>query len=192
MDPGTIIIIILRLIVPFAILRRPLGGFAASLVLDILHAPIVYLINLEAGYGSEPLLEYHAVDKPLDLYFLCFAFLASSKWQNPLAKKTAFFLFWLRAAGIALFTVTGLRPLFFFFPNLFELFYIYYLTLARWFSGFGINSLKKLLIVLVPLILFQLLREYLLHVQDMGFAEMISHFTPFELDTRAVWEMFFK
>jgi hypothetical protein len=122
MDIGTIVVSVLRLVVPFSILRYPLGGFVAALVLDIFDAPLASIISPQNIAFGRDAVAYNLLDKWLDLYFLFFAFLVSLRWQNVLAKRTAISLFLLRALGVILFSLTGSRSYLFFFPNLMEFF----------------------------------------------------------------------
>ncbi len=187
MDIGTIVVIILRLVVPVSILRYPLGGFAAAFLLDVFDGPLAAIIspdNIAFGHGfypGEDALTYNILDKWLDLYFLFFAFLVSLRWQNVLAKRTTFVLFWLRAVGVVLFSLTGYRYILFFFPNLVELFYPYYLITRRWLPRFCPDSLKKLLIILVILLIPKLINEYIVHVMEFQLIDTINYYTPLEI-----------
>jgi len=190
MDLGLIIVSILRLIVPFSILRYPLGGFLAAIFLDIIDAPLASLMGgHKFGFGGD-FIEYNLLDKWLDTYFLFFGFLVSLKWQNSLAKKTASFLFWLRFVGVVLFSLTGLRALLFFFPNIFEFFYLYCLTIARFSPVFSPDSFKKLLLILIILLIPKLFFEYLLHVEKLEAVGIINRFTPLEIENPTLLEWF--
>ena len=74
MDFGTLIVVVLRLIVPVSILHYPLAGFAAALFLDFFSHPLANLFGFHtAGFGAG-YIDYHLIDKPLDIYFMSFAF----------------------------------------------------------------------------------------------------------------------
>ncbi len=118
MDPGTIIVLLVRTTVPFSILRYPLGGFGACLVVDGLHAPVVYLVNQQVFGYTEGVTDYHLLDKFLDLYFLAFAVRASLNWHDDLNAKAMFWMWMYRLVGVTVFSITGLRYVLFFFPNL--------------------------------------------------------------------------
>ena len=192
MDIGTIIVVILRLFVPFSILRYPLAGFGAAWLLDVFDVPLAAIIspdNIAFGHGiyhGEDALTYNILDKWLDLYFLFFAFLVSLRWQNVLARRTNIVLFWLRAAGVVLFSLTGYRYILFFFPNLIELFYPYYLITKRWLPRFSPDTLKKLVIILLILLIPKLINEYIVHVLEFELIETLNHFTPLETQADSV------
>jgi len=192
LDIGTIAVIILRLVVPFSILRWPLAGFAAAWLLDVFDGPLASIIssdNIAFGHGffsGDDALSYNVLDKWLDLYFLFFAFLVSLRWQNALARRANIALFWLRAAGVALFSLTGYRYILFIFPNLIELFYPYYLITKRWFPRFSPDTLKKLLLILAILLIPKLINEYIVHVRQFQLIETINQFTPFNIEGYSV------
>jgi len=186
MDLGLIIVIILRLIVPFSILRYPLAGFLTAILLDVFDAPLASLIGGHTlGFGGD-FIEYNLIDKWLDTYFLFFGFLVSLRWQNSLAKKTASLLFWFRFFGVVVFSLTGLRALLFFFPNIFEFFYLYYLTIARRFPALSPDSFKKLMLILIILLIPKLFFEYLLHVQQLEAVGIINLLTPLEIKSPTI------
>src|SRR5687767_5150422 len=97
---GPIIVIILRLIAPFYIFKKPLLGGLICMTLDALDVIIVAIIGgTMDGY-------YHNLDKVLDTYYLYFEFLVSFDWENKLAKKTSIFLFAYRVTGVILYEIT--------------------------------------------------------------------------------------
>ncbi len=118
MDPGTGIVLLLRAAVPFSILRYPLGGFVACLMVDGLHAPIAYLVNQHVSAYTGGVTDYHLIDKSLDLYFLAFAVRASRNWQDDLNSKAVFWLWMYRLVGVIVYSITGLRYVLLFFPKL--------------------------------------------------------------------------
>ena len=186
MDAGTIAVIVLRLVVPFSILRYPLGGFVAAFLLDVFDAPIASIISPQGiAFGGDA-ITYNLLDKPLDLYFLFFAFLVSLRWQNVLAKRTAIALFLLRALGVTLFSLTDSRYILFFFPNLIEFFYLYYLISQRWFPRFSPDSPKKLLIILIVLLIPKLINEYFVHVLKYTLVDIINLTTPLEIQAETL------
>ena len=188
MDFGSIIVSLLRLIVPVSILRYPLGGFVASLALDSFDGPLVDIIGRRGALFGGGFIDYHLLDKRLDLYYLFFAFLASLRWQNTLYRRTAISLFSIRFLGIILFSLTNFRAILFFFPNIFEFFYLYYLVFKRWFPRFLPNSFPKLLIILIFLAIPKLFGEYFLHIRQLKLGEIINLLTPFKIPAPTIWE----
>ena len=155
---GPIIVIIIRLIVPFTLFRWPLFGGIACVVADTLDVVLATVI----GQGDFTNANYSFIDKALDTYFLFFMVLVSLKWE-PLAKWTSVSLFTYRFIGVILFEYTGVRALLFIFPNLFVFFYLFYATRNRFFPAFELTK-KRLALILLVLLIPKLIQEYLLHI----------------------------
>lgn len=187
---GSIIVIILRLIVPISILRYPLGGLVASMAIDFFEPTLIDILGRQGGILGAGLVDYHLLDKWLDSYYLFFALLVAFKWQNVLFRKIAVSLFLFRFLGVLLFSLTSFREVLFFFPNLFEVFFLYYLIVKHWFSQFIIRSLPKFFIIFVILSGLKLVQEYLIHVKQLTFRETINLLTPFQIEAPTVWEWF--
>jgi hypothetical protein len=153
--------------VPLTILRWPLGGALLAVALDALDVVLVDSIGLltgeTGGFGSN----YQTIDKSLDVYYMSIQAFVSLRWTNALARNTSIFLFVYRIVGTVLFEVTGIRQLLFFFPNLFENFYLYYVVALRVFPQYAVNNPSQLGIVLFILLLPKLAQEWVLHVQDI-------------------------
>jgi len=156
MDP---IIILLRLLTPLTIFHLPLFGGIASMFLDGIDwsVNIFNIPNIHANYV--------VLDKLLDIYYLAIEGYVVLKWKSLLAKKIGLGLFALRSVGIILFELTGHEFLLFYFPNIFENFFLFYVAvifllkkeprlsaIAQWIS---------LIILAVP----KLIQEYVMHVQ---------------------------
>lgn len=157
---GPIIVICLRLLIPLSILRWPLAGGIAAMIIDALDVVLITFIN-QGGFGS-----YHTTDKYLDMYYLSLECYRSFFWQNALAKRTSVILFIYRTIGFILFETTKLRMLLFFFPNLFENFYIFYLAWRKVYKKDPVRSYKNVAIILILLLIPKLAQEYLLHVME--------------------------
>lgn len=165
---GPLIVLTLRIFVPLAIFRWPLG---MGIVVMLLDGTDVILVDA-IGYGYFPKVDsfyhqnYHMLDKYLDMYYLFFEFLVSLRWQELLAKWTSVILFIWRTIGFALFELTGMRIILFFAPNLFENFYIFYLAARKIYPEWQIRTKKRLFIVLALLYIPKFGQEYLLHVRQ--------------------------
>lgn len=156
-DVASVLIILLRLIVPFSILRWPLAGISLSIAAD---ASDVMVFEV-TGYGFFDGI-YHRLDKILDVYYLFFAWLVARTWRDVLARRTATALFWWRALGVAAFELTGFRPLFLIAPNIFENFYIFRLIAVKIKPSFAF-TMRSLLIALIAVGIPKVVQEYLLH-----------------------------
>ena len=157
-----IFVILLRLIIPLLIFRRPLLGGVASVLLDAVDANIVRIMG-----GTFP--NYQPLDKCLDTYYLFFELVVSLGWDHKLAKQTSVILFLYRVAGVVLFEITNTRVYLFFFPNLFEYFFLFFLIFkSRYFDSNKVNSWSKIVLILVLLYILKLPQEYLLHYKQVS------------------------
>lgn len=173
MDIGSIAVAVLRLVVPFSILRYPIGGVIACMTLDTFDGPLTCILGGRHGFGGQ-VIGYHRLDKVLDIYYLAFAFAVSLRWRNPLARRTSIILFCHRFVGVSLFLVTGWRPFLLIFPNIFEYFFVFYLIIERFFPRFRLETIPRLAIVLLIVGLPQIFREYVYHYLDMGLYEYLD------------------
>ncbi len=155
MEPAHVVVLVLQLGVPLLILRFPLAGILASMLLDVLDTTMVQLLGGQVPYPYDP------VDKALDMYYLSVAFVASRRWQ-PLPRRTSLGLFLVRLVGVLLFEVTGVRRLLVFFPNVFEMWFIFWAARNRFFPAFRLTP-RRLAWVLVALAIPKLAHEYVLH-----------------------------
>ena len=191
LDPGAIVAVVLRVTVPLTILRYPVGGFVLSLVLDGLDMPIAYGMDTLLNTSEEPFvggLYYHAIDKWLDLYFLSLAAFVSWRWSTNGFRTVSLCLLILRIIGIALFEITGNRMMLFFFPNVYEFFYIYSAAARKWVPRIFPNTLAKLVTVVSIACVLKLIVEYFIHVRELGVGSIITLLTPFELPYPTLWE----
>ena len=142
---ASIIVIIIRILVPFTILRWALLGGILAMLADA--ADVMIMEKFGWGYFGNN--AYHAFDKFFDTYYLFFEFLVARRWTNVLARRTGMILFTWRFAGFTLFEITKIRPLFFLAPNIFEHFYLFWTSMLRFFPQFQLKNKKKLFIILL-------------------------------------------
>ena len=161
MTSGQIVIILLRVIVPLIILRRPLAGGIIAMVLDALDVVLVELIS-EGGMGDH----YSAIDKGLDTWYLGLEAWVAWHWTERIPRLIAVWLFAWRLIGVILFEITNQRWLLFAFPNLFEHWYLFVLIVWRWLPGVRLDTWRRAFIWLVVLYIPKLGQEYLLHVAE--------------------------
>jgi hypothetical protein len=154
------ILLIVRLVVPLTIFKFPLLGGLASFLLDG-GDWFSDLLGLTGNHDT-----YQTTDKLLDLYYLTIEFLVLRSWKNKFAKKIAGFLFGIRGFGILAFWISGYEPFLFYFPNVFESFFLFYLTV--WFFLRREPKIKTGLILATIIISIpKLVQEYLMHVKMM-------------------------
>ncbi len=161
MTTGQLVVIGLRLIVPLLILRKPLAGGLAAMLLDATDVIIVEFFG-PGGMGDH----YQNIDKGLDLYYLGLEAYVSLSWSSRIPRHISLWLFGLRLVGVALFEVSGWRPLLFLFPNLFENWFLFVLIMWRFFPGVRLDTWRRCLTWLAVLYVPKLGQEYLLHVAE--------------------------
>ena len=162
MTTGALIIIALRLLIPLTILRWPLFGGVASMLIDALDVVLIEVIGL-GGFGDH----YHKLDKVLDTYYLSLAFWVTLHWDSPWMRVPAMILFPYRIIGVVLFEITQARIVLFIFPNMFENWWIYCLVVMKWFPSIAPRSWKTTLIPLALLLIPKMLQEYVLHFAEL-------------------------
>ena len=155
MTPGLVIVLVVRLTAPLTILRWPLAGAIIAIVADAID------ILFFQAFGFPTFIGYNEIDKLLDLYYLSLELIVALGWPS-LPRATAILLFAYRLAGVMIFEVTHIRPVLLIFPNLFELYFIFYLLARRFRPARQITPAvtSVALACLLPPKLFQ---EYALH-----------------------------
>ena len=157
-----------RFAVPLAIPRYPLPAIFAALLLDGLDQTLFETFT-ELDLGG-----YQSYDKALDIYYLALAYIAMFRnWRNLLAFRAGRFLWYYRLTGVALFELSGWRPLLLIFPNTFEYFFIFYEAVRlRWSP----HRLTKRLIVLAAAViwLFVAAAGILIHIARLDTTDFIK------------------
>ncbi len=155
---GPLVVILFRVFVPLLIFKFPFLGALLSMELDNLDYNFLSWFNR----GSFP--DYQATDKLLDLYYLTFEACMVLFWKNAAARKIAWGLFLYRTLGVLLFEFTGYETLLFFFPNIFEFYYLFYIGYRKLYGrDFNINwRLTTTTIFILASIKFY--QEYNMHV----------------------------
>lgn len=156
--PGYLITVI-RLIVPFTILRWPLAGGIAAMLAD----GVDVMIFQAYPRPFAELMHYHTADKFLDTFYLFFEFLVVVKWKEKRARIIGMFLFLWRFTGYILVQVTGNRNFFFYAPNIFEYYFITCLVIKKYFKKIDLNRTKTLVIILIFVGIPNVIKEYYMH-----------------------------
>ncbi len=153
-----VIVVLVRLLVPFTILRWPFWGMVASLVADTFDLTVLRALGVPEGFGFAG---YQLTDKFLDLYYLSFGLYATARLEEVFARRTLRVLFFWRFAGVILFEITGLRALLFFAPNIFEHLYLGIFGAKQLFH---VPVTRRLTIVLLLLAaVLKVPQEYIMH-----------------------------
>lgn len=149
---------LIRLIAPLSILKWPLFGILFTSLVDMYDWQFVTL-KTDADYNF-----YQNWDKLLDLYYWLFAILIVLKWKDLKARLVAISLFLLRVAGMLIFWVTQNRQALFYFPNIFENFFIFYLAYNFFSKETHLLKTKgTALVILLSLLIPKLVHEYFMH-----------------------------
>ena len=157
MTAETLIIILIRLIVPLTIFRWPLAGGVLALIADALDIVLATLLDLGG------LWNYHNLDKYLDTYYLTIEVIVAQRWEA-LPRWTATALFGYRVIGVILFEATNIRMFLFFFPSLFENFFLFYAAAQQFFPQYELTE-RRLALWLAVLLVPKMVQEYFLHYQ---------------------------
>ena len=163
-----IIVILLRLLVPFTILRWPLAGTILAILADT--SDVLIFDYFDYGFLSG--IQYHVLDKIFDMWQLFFEFLVVLRWKDVLAKNIGKFLFGWRFIGFVVFLIFGVREVFVFAPNIFEFFFLAMLIIWKFKPKFKLNK-KSLIIILLIVGIPNIIKEYLMHLK---YQDQVSNF----------------
>lgn len=155
---GEILTIIIRLMLPLSILRYSLFGGLLAIFLDYFDYDLIRFLD------NGDLTNYQVIDKSLDLYYLSLEVYVVISWKNSLARIAALLLFIYRVFGILIFFITNNLLFLVIFVNLFEFFYLFYLSYKKIFHKDPATSIRRLLIILFLLLIPKFLHEYFLHI----------------------------
>ena len=158
MTTEEIIIAVYRVLGSLPVLFFPFPGAILAMLVD--NFDVLLKGTLDEGGVSD----YHAFDKWLDLVYMVTFLIVALRWQGA-ARNIAVGLFVYRLIGVVLFEVTNIRLFLFFFPALFENFFLFYAVLLRFFPDYDLTPRRLgywLAILLVP----KMVQEYVLHYRQ--------------------------
>lgn len=161
-------VLLVRFVLPFTVLRWPLPGIVACLIVDGIDQTVFQ------WFGYDPPF-YQSYDKAMDVFYLGIAYIATLRnWTNLASFAVSRFLFFYRQIGVVLFEVTHVRALLLVFPNTFEYFFIAYEAIrARW----AVRRLAMrdwVIIAAVIWIFVKLPQEYWIHVAQLDFTDTLQ------------------
>lgn len=149
---------LVRLIAPLLILKMPLLGMLLSNFVDAWDWK--FFTDMHAVDYSF----YQAWDKFLDVFAQLIAVIVVLRWKDTAARLMALFLFTYRLIGVILFFSIQFRPILFFFPNVFDNFFILYSAVVYFFKKKQLlTSRKTTTVVLFGLLIPKLIHEYCMH-----------------------------
>ena len=167
-----IVVVLLRFFVPLAIPRYPLPAILAALVLDAADQSIFQM------FTDDPLPGYQTYDKALDVYYLAIAYISTMRnWRDPVAFRTARFLYFYRLVGVSLFELLGWRWLLLVFANTFEyVFIVYEFVRTRW-NPLRIGAVSVVGIAAFIWIFIKLPQEWWIHIAKLDFTEFMADYS---------------
>lgn len=128
-----------------------------------------------AGY---PHHQYSLYDKILDYYWYTFILIYVFVQSVP-GKELLLFLFLFRSFGQIIYFFMKKRVIFFFFPNLFEFYFLFYLLTTSFPKLQPLMYFPKIIYPSIIIVLFVMIREYILHVKKMNLSGLFTGKTTF-------------
>lgn len=157
-----------RFLLPLTILRYPLPGIVACLVLDGLDQTIFQAL----GYDPPG---YQGYDKAMDVFYLAMAYLATMRnWDNGPAFEIARGLYFYRLIGVVIFEFTQARPLLLVFCNTFEYYFIAYEVVRLRWSTRSTAARFWLITASAIWVGVKLPQEYWLHVAQLDVTDVLA------------------
>ena len=157
-----VIFSLIRIGAALLIFKWPLFGVLLSALLDgydwdYLHTAKNFNYDL-----------YQTWDKAMDVTYLTVAIITVRHWKDAVAKKIAIFFYSLRTSGVLLYFLFQIKPLLFFFPNIFENFFIWYLIFTHVSGGHIISKSRAIWgIVIACIAIPKIIHEYVMHIKNV-------------------------
>lgn len=158
METAWWLVIAVRLAVPLLVLRNPLGGSVAGLMVDNLDVITLHLL------GAQNFSGYNTADKYLDIWLHLLQGYVMLTWDNKIARRTGAALLTYRIVGTVVFEATGQRWILAVFPNVFEFYFLAYLIARQAFDREIITSWRRAAILVALLAIPKLAQEWYLHI----------------------------
>jgi len=165
-----LIIIFLKILVPFSMLKFPVFGLWGNYFLDVVDGDILLSLGLTDA-------AYQIIDKLADLVSYIFMLILGLRWS---IKKTIIILFAYRFIGQILFFITGNELVFLYFQNFLEpLMMIYALILFRQKSDKkAYATYKKYFILIWAIVLiYKIWNEWYLHFANIDLSLLFFGFS---------------
>jgi hypothetical protein len=161
-------VLTVRFVLPFAILRYPLPGVLACLVVDGMDQTVFQ------WFGFDPPF-YQGYDKAMDVFYLGVAYISTMRnWVNLHAFTVSRFLFFYRQIGVVAFELTQVRALLLVFPNTFEYFFIAYEGIRSRWNTIRFQLKFWLLLAAFIWIVIKLPQEYWIHIAQLDFTDTVK------------------
>jgi len=167
MTPEQLIIALIRVLGSLPVLKWAFIGAIIAIVVDFSDLFWMSVINLGG------VQDYQTFDKFLDLGYMVAFLYVSFRWTN-LDRNIAIGLFIFRMIGLIAFEFTGERMFLFYFPNVFEFWFIFVAGRKRFFPSKE-GHISGAYIALPACLLAKLGQEWIIHG-----AKYLDQFTFFE------------
>ena len=149
------VISIARILGSLPVLRWAFSGAILAILVDFSDLFMKNLLDL-GGVGN-----YQAFDKWLDLFYMVTFLMGALRWQG-LVRNVSVGLFTYRIVGVGVFEVIASRRVLLFFPNVFEVWFLFVAGLHRFKPNYTLTPLRAALWML-PLLAIKEFQEYVLH-----------------------------
>ena len=150
-----LVIALIRLTGSLLVLRWAFLGAILAILIDFSDLFWMGFLDL----GGVP--NYQAFDKWLDLIYMFAFFTVAMKWSD-YDKSIAIALFLFRMIGFFAFELTNIRFFLFFFPNVFEFWFLFVVG-RKHYRPQQVMSLKNICLVLLICLILKLGQEWILH-----------------------------
>lgn len=164
------LIILLKVLIPAAMLKFPLFGLWGNYFLDVIDGDIL----LSLGMTDQT---YQLIDKSTDLISYFFMLVLGLRWS---IKKIVIALFAYRIIGQVLYFVTGNELIFFYFQNFLEpLMMIYALILFKQKSEEKayLTYKKHFILIWAIILIYKVWNEWYLHFANIDLSLIFFGFT---------------
>ena len=167
------LIAVVRLLGALPVLRWAFAGALIAIAVDLSDLFLMNLLSL----GGVP--DYQSFDKWADQAYLLTFLVVALRW-SPVPRRIAVALYAIRTAGFVLFAATDARWVLFFFPNVFELWFVFVASLPHWRPTFAFDR-RPTTVALATVTAVKLAHEYVIHI-----ARVLDGFTAVEA-LEAIW-----
>ena len=158
LNPGFLVVLVMRVLGPLLIFRWPLlGSVLSEFVFDALDV-VIWDFSGVLSY-----INYTLWDKSLDMVQLTIQAIVVWRCWDGRPKGIALSLFGIRLLGFILYELTHQRIFFLIFPNLFVLFFITYLICKKIGKESWFDNPRSLVIMFMVLLFLKMPQELALH-----------------------------
>lgn len=168
------IIAVVRVLGSLPVLWWPFPGAILAVLTDLSDLFLRSYIDLGGVH------DYQELDKWLDQVYMLTFLIVALRWQ-PVPRNVAVVLYAYRLIGFIAFEITGTREILLFFPNLFELWFLFVAGVQFFKIDFQYTP-RRIALALVPLLALKMFQEYALH-----FGQWLDTFTTDEA-VDAIWD----